>query len=184
MGINRLNRSTTGLIVVDMQDKFLPFLDRTKEVLKAQTMAVKGFSLLNIPIVVSEQYPKGLGHTAKEIASCLPQSQDYITKASFSCCGERKLYDYFLQSSVTQWVVIGIEAHVCVLQTVRDLLNQNKEVTILADAVTSRYPINWQSAINEMRVWGARISTVETVLFELLESSEAPEFRQISELVK
>ena len=179
-----LSREKTGLLVVDVQERLFPYIDHSCEVMKAMQKALQGFKILQLPIVVSEQYPQGLGETIGGLKAYLEAEQKFWTKSSFSCMEEPELRQYILSLPIQQWVLMGIEAHVCVLQTVRDLLSADKQVVVLNDAVSSRSIYDFSTAIAEMRDCGARISSIETILFELLKNSKAPEFKQISQLVK
>jgi len=180
----RLTKNQTGLLVVDVQCKLFPHEDRSNEVLLGIQKVIKGFQILKLPIVVTEQYPKGLGPTITGIKSLLGDQQVFLEKLSFSCLGEIALQEAILSMPVSQWILVGIEAHVCVLQTAKDLITAEKEVVVLNDAITSRSVYDFSTAIAEMRDIGVRISSVETVLFELLGSSAAEEFKKISLLLK
>jgi len=180
----RLNRKRTGLLVVDVQEKLFPLVERTCEVMDGLKLVIEGFQVMHLPIVVTEQYPKGLGHTVGTLKAWLGDDQVYLSKTTFSCAGDEELKSKLLSMPVDDWVVVGIEAHVCVLQTVKDLLLSGKRVVVLNDCISSRSIFNFSTAIAEMRDYGARISSVETVLFELLGDSLAAEFKQISQLIK
>ncbi len=181
---NKLHRSKTGLLVVDVQEKLIQLEDRSVEVLQMIQKVIKGFQILKLPIVVTEQYPEGLGSTVAGIKSLLGEKQCYFTKTAFSCLGDSLINEEIQSMGLSQWVVIGIEAHVCVLQTAKDLVSMSFEVVVLNDAITSRSVYDFSTAIAEMRDCGIRISSCETVLFELLEDSKAPEFKKISQLIK
>lgn len=181
---NQLKREQTGLLVIDVQEKLFPLVERPQEVLCAIQEAIEGFRILHLPIVVSEQYPKGLGTTVAPVKNCLDAQVKFFQKTTFSCLGEQALKTHLLDMPVQQWVLVGIEAHVCVLQTAKDLLASGREVIVLNDAISSRSIYDFSTAIAELRDCGARISSVETVLFELLGDSKAPEFREISLLIK
>lgn len=179
-----LDRNKTGLLLIDVQDGLFPHLDRSLEVLESIEKIVKACQILKLPIIVSEQYPQGLGETVYCLKSCL--GSDYVpwTKTTFSCLEDPNLQKHLIEHPCTQWVLIGVEAHVCVLQTAKGLLAAGKDVVVLNDAITSRSIYDFSTAIAEMRDSGVRISSVETVLFELLSDSKAPEFKQISQLIK
>jgi nicotinamidase-related amidase len=180
----RLLKERTGLLVIDVQEKLIKLVDRSSEVLCAMQKTIKGFQLLRLPIFVTEQYPQGLGATVAGLKSYFGDQQTYFAKTSFSCLGDPEIKKNILESPVDQWVLIGIEAHVCVLQSARDLLMSNKQVVILNNAITSRSIFDFSTAIAEMRDMGARISSTETVLFELLQNSQAQAFKSISQLIK
>jgi nicotinamidase-related amidase len=180
----RLNRQRTGLLIVDVQEKLFPLVERTCEVMEKLKLVIEGFQILKLPIVVTEQYPKGLGNTVGTLKAWLGDDQVYLSKTTFSCTGSEEIKKHLLEMPVDDWVVVGIEAHVCVLQTVKDLLLEHKRVVVLNDCISSRSIFDFSTAIAEMRDCGARISSVETVLFELLGDSKAAEFKQLSQLIK
>lgn len=179
-----LDRKKTGLMVVDVQEKLFQLVDRQCSVMTMLHKLIHGFQILDIPIVLSEQYPKGLGPTVASIRKVLEGKCTYIEKTSFSCIGASPHKEQLLALPVEQWVIAGIEAHVCVLQTARDLILAGKQVVVINDAITSRSVFDFSTAIAELRDCGARISSTETVLFELLRDSKAPEFKAMSELIK
>lgn len=179
-----LNRKRTALLLIDVQEKLMPYEERAAEVLEGIQKIVRGCKFLNIPIFVTEQYPEGLGSTLPGIKSVLGSEQSYWSKTSFSCLGSEQIRKVLLEHTVDQWILVGIEAHVCVLQTAKSLICEGKDVAVLNDAISSRSIYDFSTAIAEMRDMGVRISSVETVLFELLESSEAPEFKKVSQLLK
>jgi len=181
---SKLKREKTGLLVVDVQEKLIQHEDRSVEVLQAIQKMIKGFQILNLPIVVTEQYPQGLGSTVPGLKCLLGDKQQYLTKTTFSCLEDPILKKTLKAMSIQQWVVVGIEAHVCVLQSAKDLLENGYDVVVLNDAITSRSIYDFSTAIAEMRDSGIRISSSETVLFELLVSSSVPEFKKISQLLK
>jgi len=179
-----LRKESTGLLVIDVQDRLFRLVERSCEVMQTLQKVIKGFQVLDLPIVVTERYPEGLGPTVGTLKTVLGPEQTYFSKTSFSCMGESSLKEYILDQPIEQWVLTGIEAHVCVLQTAKDLLAAGKDVVILNDAITSRSIYDFSTAIAELRDCGARISTAETVMFELLRDSKSPEFKAMSELIK
>jgi len=180
----KLSREQTGLMVVDVQDKLFAQVERPCEVLQSMNKVIKGFQILKLPIVVTEQYPQGLGGTVASLKAILGSQQEILAKTTFSCFGDELIKKTILESPVNQWILVGIEAHVCILQTAKDLLAANKQVVVLNDGISSRSIFDFSTAIAELRDCGARISSTETVLFELLQDSKAPEFKQISQLVQ
>ena len=137
---------------------------------------IEAFKLLNIPIHLSEQYPKGLGHTLEPIKNAL--RCEPFEKTRFSSA------NHILSEPVSSWVLVGIETHVCVLQTAYDLLAAKKQVIIPLDATSSRSQVDYESALDELKSLGARITTCETLLFELLLDAQAVQFKSISKLIK
>lgn len=181
---HKLSRKSVGLLMIDVQEKLFPHVENSCPVMLTLQKAVRGFQILNLPIYVTEQYPQGLGSTVASLKGILGQEQSYFVKTAFSCLDDPLIREQLLKSSIKQWVIIGIEAHVCVLQTVKDLLENKKQVIVLNDAISSRSIYDFSTAIAEMRDFGARISSTETVLFELLRNSKAAEFKEISQLIK
>ncbi|HLJ73431.1 MAG TPA: hydrolase [Thermoanaerobaculia bacterium] len=171
----RLDRSTAVLFVIDVQDKLMPVISNHKAIERNIERLIRGAKILGVPIVVTEQYVKGLGHTVPPLRDALAGDYKPIEKTCFS--GFRPLYR-------KQVIVAGIETHVCVYQTVSDLLANGYEVTIVADAVSSRTEENKDIALRRMLADGAKLSSAEMVLFELTAASGTDEFRAISKLVK
>ena len=174
----------TALLIIDVQEKLLASMDRGSQVLEALCKLVRGFQILNLPVLQSEQYPEGLGHTVASLQTLLGQAYHPWVKSTFSCMDDAKFFNCITSIPYQQWVVAGIEAHICVLQSVKGLLQASKQVIVLNDAITSRSMDHVLTAIAEMRDMGARISCVETVLFELLKDAKHPQFKSMSNLIK
>jgi nicotinamidase-related amidase len=166
-------------VVVDVQEAFRPAVRDFDRVAANVATLVEGAKALDVPVVVTEQYPKGLGSTVPEVAEHL-NGVEPTEKKCFSAARA----DGFDLHGRTHAVVCGIEAHVCVAQTARDLLEQGVEVHVPRDAVTSRTDANRDVGLHRMERAGAVITSVEMALFELLGSADAPAFKRIQELVK
>jgi nicotinamidase-related amidase len=179
-----LSPKNTALLVVDVQEKLVRLVDRCADVMSNIQKVIKGFEILKIPAVVTEQYPQGLGETVPALKSYFGDKQKYFAKTAFSCLADPVIKNEILAMAVENWVIIGIEAHVCVLQSAKDLLNAGKNVVVLNDAITSRSIFDYSTAIAELRDAGARITSTETILFELLGDAKKPEFKAISQLIK
>lgn len=179
-----LERSQTGLLIIDVQDKVFASVERGAEILQALFKVIKGFETLRLPIFLSEQYPQGLGETLTPLKTLLGDAYSPWTKTTFSCMDDKVLREHILSLPIQQWVVVGIEAHICVLQTAKGLVQAGKQVAVLNDAIASRSIYEFSTGIAEMRDSGIRISCVETILFELLKDARAPEFKSISQLIK
>jgi nicotinamidase-related amidase len=176
----KLDRDRAVLVVVDVQEAFRKALTDFDEIARASGVLVEGAAELGIPIVVTEQYPKGLGATVPEVAERLPEGVEPVEKVRFSATEA----EGFGLDGRDQALVCGIETHVCVNQTVLDLLDQGVETHVVADAVGSRTAANRELGLHKMERAGATLTSVETALFELLGGSDAPEFKQVQGLVK
>jgi nicotinamidase-related amidase len=170
-----LSRERAALIVIDVQEGFRSYASFAA-VAGACAKLVQAARILELPTLVSEQYPKGLGHSAPELAL---EDEPRIEKTVFSAARA----DGFDLHGRQQAIVCGIEAHVCVSQTVHDLLEDGVEVHIPADAVGSRHTLDYERGLERMEHAGAVVSTVEAVLFELLERAGTPEFKAVQKLV-
>ncbi len=183
-GQGLLDREVTGLIVIDVQEAFRPVIDGFDDlVVNIRTLA-DGFGLLGRPVIVTEQYPKGLGRTVPEVEENLPAFTDRVEKVRFSGWGVPTFDRAVRRARCSSWVVCGIEAHVCVNQTVADLLGAGFDVHVAEDAVSSRFPHNREIGLRKMYAAGARATSAETALFEMLEAAGSDEFKAISKLVR
>lgn len=180
----RLKKEQTGLLVIDVQDNIFSKMDRSCELLESLQKIVQGLAILQIPTFVTEHCPDKLGETIATLKAYLPENGKVLKKAAFSALQESHIKSEIIQQNIKQWIVVGIEAHVCVQQTVSDLLKEKLDVVVLSDAIGSRKMFDYFTSIAEMSYFGARISTVETILFELLLTSKDPEFKKISQLIK
>lgn len=178
-----LKKETSALLIIDLQEKILPVIRNVDNVIENTIKLIKGFKTLNLPIYFTEQYPKGLGPTSTKILSEL-KGYNAIQKMSFSCFGAEDLFTELRSKKLHQIIVSGVESHVCVQQTVLDLLANDFQVNVAADAVSSRREFDFQISLDRMRTLGAEITTTESILFELLEVCGTPEFKEISRIVK
>jgi nicotinamidase-related amidase len=184
--LTRLQRAEALLVIIDVQEKLMPVIHGGEAIVRNLDRLVRGFQTLDIPIVVTEQYVKGLGHTVPELCTVLKETVGYspIEKLTFSAygCGEFQMAMRLARRK--QILVAGVETHVCVYQTVKDLLDADYQVTILADAIASRAPENRDIALRRMVADGAKLSSTEMALFELVGKSGTDEFRSIVRRVK
>ncbi|HEX7706797.1 MAG TPA: hydrolase [Thermoanaerobaculia bacterium] len=182
----RLERASTALVIIDVQEKLMPVIDRREAVELNISRLVSGAHLLGIPILVTEQYVKGLGATVSPVRETLENAGGYrpIEKDCFSAHGCAPFRSELEMLNRRQVVVAGIETHVCVYQTVTDLLKGGYDVTIVADAVSSRTAENREIALRRVVSEGARLSSTEMTLFELVGTSGTDEFRAISKLIR
>lgn len=179
----RIFSSETVALVVDIQEKLFPHIDKHTNLQTNCEILISGLNVLNIPIVVTEQYPKGLGSTIKSISSLI-KDFDPIEKLSFSCCGEKKFLEVLNEYGKRNVLIFGIETHVCVLQTVMDLIERGYHPVVIEDCVSSRKPSDRETALKRMAREGVIITTYESILFELCEVAGTDQFKQISKLVK
>jgi nicotinamidase-related amidase len=170
-----LARDRAALVVVDVQEGFRAY-DSFAGVAASCAKLLAGARILDVPALVSEQYPKGLGHSAPELGI---EDEPRIEKTVFSAARA----DGFELGGRDQAIVCGIETHVCVSQTVHDLLEQGVEVHVPADAVGSRHAIDYERGLERLERAGAVVSTVESSLFELLGSAGTPEFKAVQKLI-
>jgi nicotinamidase-related amidase len=174
--VSLLERDRTALVVVDVQQGFRPYAS-FEGVARACATLLAAARILGLPTLVSEQYPKGLGESAPELGL---EDEPRIEKTVFSAARA----DGFDLRGAEQAIVCGIETHVCVSQTVHDLLADGIEVHVPADAVGSRHELDYECGLERMIGAGAVLSTVETALFELLERAGTPEFKAVQALIK
>ena len=179
-----LDRQRTALVVVDIQEAFRPVIPDFERLVERAKIAVKGFQILRLPIIITEQYPKGLGRTVTELLEIIPDDFEFIEKTAFSSCGAQPFYERLKETDVSQVVLCGVETHVCVNQTAHDLLTEAFEVHILDDAVGSRHKEDKATAISKMRMNGVVPSCVEMALFELLRDAKHEQFKEIQALIK
>jgi nicotinamidase-related amidase len=176
----------TVLVVIDLQEKLFPAMpeEPLKRTLTNARTLIEGCKVFNVPILATEQYPKGLGPTAPEIHQALGDILP-IQKMAFSCTREPDFHRALKALGDKKDIILcGIETHVCVLQTALDLLQDGVHVFVAADAVCSRARLNWQTGLDLMRHAGVVIGTTEIFLFQMLQESGTERFKQISRLVK
>jgi nicotinamidase-related amidase len=177
-----LRRDDTLLLIIDFQQKLANAMANAESVAAEIKRLVEGMNLLKIPVVATEQYPKGLGATTEELASEL-RSAPVVEKMTFSCCGELRFGDELKQLGRRQIVVTGIETHVCVLQTVLDLLANGYQVHVPVTATCSRSDNNRDNALSRMQQSGAVLTNSESVLFDLLVEAGTNDFKAVMKLI-
>ncbi len=179
-----IERKNAALWIVDVQEKLFPLCDHHHEVLQKMALAIRGVQLFKIPCLATEQYPQGLGPTLASLKKLLPSNQTIGTKTTFSGFADPSCRLLAEKIGAKQWILLGIEAHICVLQTAKDLILAGKEVIVLSDAITSRVASEVAIALDEMRAFGGRISSTETLLFEILGDALSSEGKSLFELIK
>lgn len=178
-----LAADTTVLVVIDIQERLARAMYQKEQLVDNLQKLIRGIQVLEVPLIVTEQYPKGLGATIPEVAQLLGGVQP-LPKLSFSCWGEEKFVEKLKTLGRKQVLVSGIESHVCVYQTVSDLVNMGYEVHAVTDTISSRTLQNKEIGLNMMSRISAVLTSTEAVLFELLRIAEGEKFKAISQIVK
>jgi nicotinamidase-related amidase len=179
-----LARDRTVLVLIDLQEGYRTVLDGWASVVRASTLLIRGGALLGVPLVVTEQYPRGLGHTATAVLAHLPPGTPIIEKMTMSCGGAPKFVETLRALGREQVLIAGIETHACVNQTVHDLLALGHRVHVARDATASRRLVDTRPAWDKMRTAGMLPTIAEQALLELVWSAEAPEFKPLQRLLK
>lgn len=170
--------------MVDVQGRLAQVVHESESLQQNIVRLIKGVQLLDVPIVWLEQYPEGLGPTTEEIKQLLEHNNEPIAKKRFSPCQTEPFQTTINDLQVDNFIVAGIEAHICVYQTVRELIAAGKHVEYVQDGISSRTVNNKNIAMEKMNLLGAFPTSVEMALFELMESAEHPKFREISRIIK
>jgi nicotinamidase-related amidase len=178
---SQMSAADTALLVIDVQEKLMVKIPDADRLTRNIGMLIDGARLLGLPVLATEQYPKGLGSTVAPLAARLPERPD---KVAFSCCAVPSVVETLRRQARPKVVLAGIEAHVCVLQTALDLLAQDFRVYIPADAVASRYPIDHEYALRRLEKAGAILTTAETAVFEWVGGANHPQFKAVSKLIQ
>ena len=182
-----LDAQRSILIVIDLQEKLIPAIDKHDQVVANSGKLVEGARRLGVPVVVSEQYPQGLGPTVEEIVSKLPSETKRLAKLTFSAARSEEFVCELATLRADgrdQMVLCGTETHVCVMQTAADLLEENLLVYLVTDASGSRTEDNRRAGAERLSRWGAQCVSSEMVLFEWLEVAGSNEFKELSKLIK
>jgi len=182
MKLGIVKRNEVAFILIDIQEKFMPVIYNIESVIANSNILIKGASILKIPIIVTEQYPRGLGKTVDKIE--LEADQKVIEKMSFDCFGSYEFVRELDSLNVKTLVLFGMESHVCVLKTSLEALSRGYEVHVVADAISSRTQDNKNIALERLRQSGVFIASTEMTLFQLIDQAGTEEFRAISKLVK
>ncbi len=179
----RIKAENTAILVIDYQERLVPAMHNSDDLIKKSTMLLKGMAVLGVPAIVSQQYPKGLGQTIPEITEALGENV-VLDKTSFSVCQDDALMAALRICGKSNIAICGMEAHVCVLQSLIDLKALGFEPILVADCISSRNPYDKEVAITRAIQEGAAITTAEALLFELTEGAGNKNFKAISKLVK
>jgi nicotinamidase-related amidase len=181
---NTLDAAQTTLVIIDMQESFRSHISDFAETAVRIALVAHAAQLLKVPLIVTEQYPRGLGHTANEIRAVLPVDFNVIEKTTFSSCGAQAFEAELERNQTLHVIICGIEAHICVNQTTHGLLERGYRVHLLTDCITARSAHNKQTALAKMQQSGALPSSTEMALFELLRDSKHEQFKAIQNLIK
>lgn len=178
-----LNENDSLLLIIDIQDRLVAALEKDTIVSKASKLTAAA-KILGIPVIVSEQYPKGLGHTVEAVSEQLSDSTEVIEKTSFSLLQEDGFLEKIKSYNKKQIIICGIEAHICVHQTTADLIQEGFEVIVAKDVCASRNKYEFLQGIEAMQANGAKISCLEIILFEWLRGAKHPKFKEVQALIK
>lgn len=180
---NMLDRKESLLLVIDVQERLVGALDKDVVVNRTATLA-KAAKIMEIPTIATQQYSKGLGQIVETVKQSLPKDTPIVEKSAFSAVKEKGFMDILKSYNKSQIVICGIETHVCVHQTATDLITEGYDVYIAKDACASRGKYEFKQGIERMEANGAKISCVETILFEWLRSAKNPYFKEVQALIK
>lgn len=181
---NILDPRHTALVVIDIQEGFRNAIPDFGLIASRAATVVRGFQILGLPVLVTEQYPNGLGHTAEEIKLVLTDADEVFEKSAFSSCGADAFVAKLNDLSIKQVLICGLETHVCVNQTAHDLLTRGFQVHILTDCDCSRFEHNREAGLAKMLASGVIPSSIEMALFELMRDSKHERFKEIQRLIK
>ncbi len=179
----RIKKENSVGLIIDIQEKLFPVMWKKEELLIKCTILINGLNELEVPLVVSQQYTRGLGETIEEIRPLIPEFSPF-EKREFSCCDEASISLKLEQMQAKNVIICGIESHVCVLQTAIDLKAMGMNPVVVMDCVSSRTPESIEMAKERFRFEGIMMTSAESILFELTRSSASPQFKTISKLVK
>lgn len=172
------------LLVVDFQERLMSAVDGCDFILTNANKLIRAVQILDVPILITEQYPQGLGPTVSRISSAFPPGAIPRSKKTFSCCPVPEIRIELIKNQYRNVILCGVETHVCVLQTALDLIELGKDVFLIADAVGSRSSFDSEIALRRMQQEGVKLASTEMILFELCKTAEHPAFKQISNIVK
>lgn len=179
----RIYAEDTAAIFIDFQEKLVPVISGNDEIVRKAAILAQGLAEVGVSVGVSQQYTKGLGNTIPEVADVI-ESFQYMEKNTFSCLECEEIAAWIKAQGKKTLLVCGVEAHICVLQTVIDLLGAEYRVFVVADCVGSRNPYDKEIGLERMKAEGAFLTTCEAALFELTGGAKSPYFKVISKLVK
>lgn len=177
-----LNRDESLFLFIDLQDKLLKAMFNKEDVLKNSKILAQMANIMKIDSLFTAQYPKGLGYNNEELKSFLPETKE-LPKKAFSCMLDEEFVKELKKTGKKQIIISGIEAHICVLLTARDLINEGYEVFIAADAIGSRSEFNYKNAMQMLNEMGCVVTNVESIMFDLNSISGTDEFKAVQKLI-
>jgi nicotinamidase-related amidase len=179
----RIIKENTIGFIIDFQERLMPHMHNRDELIRKSRILIQGLKLLQIPLIYTEQYPKGLGRIIDPISELLLPDHPF-EKIAFSCCDDPAIMKQLQSYNKKTILISGIEAHVCVVQTVLDLIDTGYQPVVIADCTASRNDNDKEMALKRIIQEGGRVATVESILFELMRTAEHESFKALSELVK
>lgn len=181
---NLIDSRRAALVVIDIQEAFRSAVPDFALIASRASMAVRGFQTLGVPVLVTEQYPEGLGKTAEELQLVFDENAEVFEKTAFSSCGATPFVERLGEADIRQVVLCGLETHVCVNQTAHDLMDRGFQVHVMTDCVASRFSHDREAGLGKMLASGAVSSSVEMALFELMRDSTHEKFKEIQALIR
>jgi nicotinamidase-related amidase len=181
---NILDPARAALLIIDVQEAFRTIIPEAEALAHRIARLARGMQILGIPVLVTEQYPRGLGTTVHEISEALAPGTFVAEKTAFSSCGAASFAEHLDNLGRDQVVVCGIEAHICVNQTTHDLLHSGRQVHLAVDCIDSRFPWNRKVAVRKMLNSGALLTTTEMAFFELMRDAKHEHFKAVQALIK
>ena len=179
-----MNRSDTAMLIVDVQQKLLPHIADNDQLLFNIIRLIDASNVLGLPVFVTEQYPKGLGPTVSQLQESLGEDSPVFEKTMFSVRECRSLFESLSEKEIDNVLLVGIETHVCVLQSAMDLMSEGYNVFVCIDGVGSRYEEDFMTAMQRMETSGVVLVSAEMAMFEWCEKAGSPEFKKISRIVQ
>lgn len=180
----RINPESTLALIIDIQEKLVPVIEYRETLIHNNQILIKGLKTLGIPMVATQQYTKGIGMTVEPIQTAISDDFQYLDKLTFSCYDDEAIQEKIKSFHKKNIIICGIEAHICVLQTVIDCLAEGYKVFVVEDCISSRKGNDKRIALQRMLQEGAFITTYESILFELTRKAGNDQFKIISKLIK
>ncbi len=180
----RILKENTVAILVDIQEKLLPAMHNKEELLENTAKLLKGLNILKIPVIISRQYTKGLGDTVRELRELRSEESQDFDKITFSCYGDINMKNYLDSLNISNIILFGIEAHICLQQTAIDCMAAGYQAIAVIDCISSRKESDKKIAIHRYEKEGVLLATYESILFELMAQAGTDTFKEISKIIK